>query len=131
MAFVLWGVGAYSCGHMYMVNNSYESGILNFIVAFLGIYTALMVSLLIDSHILILKKALLFIGQNTLIILCVHVIELELVPWHCMLLKIMANYGMNYFIVILFFMCIKLFLAVMAVWARKNRRCYNVFSKGE
>ena len=66
---------------IYNVNCELEGGLLSVIGAVLICYSVIWVSRGIDVKIPLLNKVLSFYGRNSMIILCLHVLELSLFPW--------------------------------------------------
>lgn len=74
-----------------MVSNYYKTGLLDMIGGICGTYYFVYISKFISKYTKYIKSALTFIGKETLVILCFHLIELNLFPWH-KLIKLLSNY---------------------------------------
>ena len=78
---VIWLFGVLFCGEFYIVRNHFGSGLFDIIVAAAGSYLVILLSKGIDSKVKSLAGILEFYGKNTLLILCMHEIELTVVSW--------------------------------------------------
>lgn len=78
---VIWLFGVLFCGEFYIVRNHFGSGLFDIIVAVAGSYLVILLSKGIDSKVKSLAGILEFYGKNTLLILCMHEIELTVVSW--------------------------------------------------
>lgn len=65
-----------------MAANEYPKGVFSMISALLICYVVLSVAYLIDKKLKITKEILLFLGKNSLVILCFHLIEIYVIPWN-------------------------------------------------
>ena len=65
---------------LYMASNHYSHGFANIIVAILLSYIVIVISKYIDK-IKFIRRILSFYGENSLLILCFHIIELNNFPW--------------------------------------------------
>ncbi len=77
----LWAFCILFCGEMYLVENRFNHGILDFAGALAGSYVVLRFSKVLEEGAKWISKALLFFGRNSLIVLCVHTVELKGMPW--------------------------------------------------
>ena len=80
LAAAVWVYCIINCGHLYMVECSYENGILDITGAVCGTYTIVYICQLIEKYIGILKKPLAFIGRISLGVLCAHLLVLQCWP---------------------------------------------------
>lgn len=78
------------CGKLYMVKNYYKNGILDIIGALSGTFLCIKFSQIIEKYTNFIKKILAFIGENSLIILCLHLFALN-----CLHLKTLHNIMIN------------------------------------
>jgi fucose 4-O-acetylase-like acetyltransferase len=102
IAFSIWGLGIIFNVKISMVQNVLSHGIISIIVAICGTYSVIQISKLIENiHIFKTDKLLKIIGENTLIILCFHLIELNIFPWHMIKLIIHNSYISKFMIVFL------------------------------
>lgn len=79
-----WSIWSFvfCCGSgLYMVTNTYPLGLLDFIGAICGSACIVYVSQIIDRYTQILKRGLIFLGQNTIVILIFHLVELNFIDW--------------------------------------------------
>lgn len=82
------------CGKLYMVSNFYKNGFLDIIGALCGSFLCIKFAQVIENRTKFIKNLLVFIGENTLIILCLHLFQLNciyLTPIH----NIMKNIGIG------------------------------------
>ncbi len=87
----IWVFCIIFCGQLYMVNNVYVNGALDIIGAVCGTYIVLLLSKWL-SHIKWIALILKFYGQNTLVFMCFHLIELNMLPWSYVY-TFLNNYG--------------------------------------
>lgn len=64
-----------------LVECDFGRGIIDIIGCLCSCWIVILISQFIDKHIHILKKIFINIGKQTLILLCVHIVELNLFPW--------------------------------------------------
>ena len=81
-ALIMWVLGLhYKYGCLFLVGNIFVKGIGEVAVSIVAMWSVLYVSYAITKYLPLLKRGFLFYGKNTLLILCLHIIELNLVPW--------------------------------------------------
>lgn len=68
-------------GKLYMVTNTYENGLLDVIISLSNCFLCIKLSMIIDKFLKILKMLFKFIGENSLICLCAHLISLDCFKW--------------------------------------------------
>lgn len=69
------------CGKLYMVRNYYENGILDVLGALSGSYLVLVFSRIVEERTKYLSRILKFYGKNSLLMMCCHAFELNVVSW--------------------------------------------------
>lgn len=79
--FIIWGIAIYEKGLLCMVNNTYPKGILDIIGSISATYIIIVVSKIIETKFRLITNILSFYGENSLIILCFHLIELNTFNW--------------------------------------------------
>lgn len=94
---VLWIFCILFCGKLYLVENMFANGIVDYAGALAGSYIVVCFSRWLEQKTAYIAKILRFLGQNTLIMLCVHTIELKVMPWD-MLLSRFVQHGMPAFV---------------------------------
>lgn len=123
IAFVLFV--AWFCSSIYIETNMakgvYSHGLFNYLVAIDGVYIFILLSKKIDS---VLKNTkirgiLIFIGQNSLVIMCLHLLELNIIPWNKVIIYC-TEIGINRLVVYLCVLSIKAIYLTLAV-----RFCYK------
>lgn len=80
-AAIVWLFGVLFCGEFYLVRNYFGHGFFDIIVAVAGSYLVIIGCKIIDQKAERLARLLQFYGKNTLIILCMHSVELLIVSW--------------------------------------------------
>lgn len=65
-----------------MASNEYPRGLFSVISACLISYVVICIAYFIDKKFKILNKIFLFLGQNSLIVLCFHLLEINAIPWN-------------------------------------------------
>lgn len=113
---------------LYVVANKYDYGIVSMIGAVLisGFVVEISKSI---GKIQVLKKPLLFYGQNTLIILCYHLIELNNVPWHRLYNK-MQMLKIQPWMQSMCIFCVKLIFVTLCTYITLHIKCLRkVFGK--
>lgn len=81
----LWVFCILFCGKLYLVENMFANGILDYAGALAGSYLVICFSRWLEQKTHYIAKGLRFLGQNTLIMLCVHAVELKVVFWDTLL----------------------------------------------
>lgn len=76
----------------WMVSNFCGNGILDIIGGFAGSYCIVYICKWIEQLAPLLSKILIFYGKNSLVVLCLHLLELNLFPWH-LVLNPLSQYG--------------------------------------
>lgn len=69
------------CGRMYIVRNYFENGLLDIIGALAGSYLVIVFSHIISRKTKYIARVLKFFGKNSLLLLCCHAFELNVVSW--------------------------------------------------
>jgi len=89
------------CGKLYMVSNYYENGLLDIIGALSASFLCIKLSQKIENRTKFIKKVLVFIGENGLICLCLHLFALN-----CLNVNIIHNTMKNIGIEIVWIRCV-------------------------
>lgn len=78
----VWIWCVYNFKGFYISSCTISNGILDIIGSIGGCLTVLIISYQISLHSKIFSAALSFFGKNSLIVLCVHIVELSMLPWN-------------------------------------------------
>lgn len=78
---IIWLFGVLFCGQFYIVRNYFGNGLFDIIVAVCGSYLVILISKGIELKTRRVANVLEFYGQNTLLILCMHEMELTVLSW--------------------------------------------------
>lgn len=89
--FAVWGICIIYGGQLYMVQNYFGNGFLDVIGAICATYLIICFSKWISKY-KIINQMLSFLGKNSLIILCVHLIELKMFPWSRISITLLQKY---------------------------------------
>lgn len=80
---IIWAVAfcvSYLNGNMSMASNKFPNPIINIVGAICGSYLIICLSRRLERTNLICKF-LTFLGENSLLVLCVHLVEQKILPW--------------------------------------------------
>lgn len=77
----LWIFAIYNKIYMSMSGISFPNGLLNVIIAFVASYLVVKFSQVINEKTNWIRKVLVFYGQNSLIVLCFHALEINIIRW--------------------------------------------------
>lgn len=78
---VMLAIGAWKFNGLWLASNWYGNGIMDFACTICGVYVVVHLSRIISQKTKILSGVLSFYGKNSLLIMCVHLLELNLFPW--------------------------------------------------
>ena len=115
-----WFGGAIIAGSNIVASVTFETGILNFFVAFLGILVVNKLSMILDERGGAVKNMLLYFGHETLFIMCVHIVETKVLPWWKIKHSLVDNHPFLDFSVILGFICLKVVIAYFCIKIKKQ-----------
>jgi len=111
----IWIVGlASGCGRLYLVRNYFGLGIWEVAVSVCATSVILQVSYYIEKNMGAVRRGLAWLGQNSLYILCLHLIELNVLPWGMMKEYLKDTHGIVWYFVIA--TILKVIWAVMGVY---------------
>lgn len=116
----LWVFCILFCGEMYLVENRFNHGLLDYAGALAGSYVVLCFSKVLEEKTRWVSKALLFFGRNSLIVLCVHTVELKGVPWDG-ILKGLVGHGVPDVVV---YLAAKIVFCAAGTWGVLKIRCF-------
>lgn len=80
-ATVVWLFGILFCGRFYIVRNYFGNGLFDILAAAAGSYVVIEVCKVIERKTKNLARVLEFYGRNSLLILCMHAVELHIIDW--------------------------------------------------
>lgn len=81
-AAVIWLFGILFCGRFYIVRNHFGNGMFDILAAVAGSYVIIVICKVIERKTKNLARVLEFYGRNTLLILCMHAVELLIIDWN-------------------------------------------------
>ena len=113
-----------------MSKNQYKYSLFSFVLPLNAVYLVLMFCKFVDKKNIfpIILKTLSFYGKNTLVILCFHLIELEMFPWGY-LKNVLTESGVTKWIIPVVNFVIKMLVATLAVlMSRKIEFLRKIFS---
>ena len=79
----IWGYSALRFGRLYMVTNTYLNGAQDIIGSVFGSLVIIKVSEMATGLFPLLARFFSWIGRNTLVLFCMHLIELNVFPYQC------------------------------------------------
>lgn len=91
--FALW-IFCIIYGGLSMVDNYYKNGLLDALGAVSATYFVIKLAKLIENNAKLVSKWLIVVGQNTLVVLCFHLIELNMFPW-AKVISLAMKYGID------------------------------------
>lgn len=94
----LWVFCILFCGELYLVENRFNHGLLDYAGALAGGYVVLRLSKMLEEKMRLISRVLLFFGENSLIVMCVHAVELKVMPWEELLEGILGHGMLDVFI---------------------------------
>ncbi len=118
----LWVFCILFCGEMYLVENRFNHGLLDYAGALAGSYVVLCFSRVLAEKTRYISKGLLFFGRNSLIVMCVHAVELKVMPWDA-LLEGLVGHGVP--AVVIYFMAKVVFCTVVTALIVKIQCFYS------
>lgn len=125
----VWGLCAVYCGVNYLVSCYFRSGLLDILGALAGSYLVIFLSKLIEKYTKHISGILTYIGKNSLLIMCCHAFELNVISWKWVE-DLLSTWNCQYFTVIwvkvvfkllLFAVCVEIIHRVQKLWKRIQR----------
>lgn len=110
LAVGLWGYSIFYGGRLYMVRNYYGNGILDVLGAVSAAFLILKFSSLLSRKLRFIGNALAKFGENSLTVLCFHLVELNTFPWYLIQDRLPETAGL----VVVFLL--KVLWSVAAIW---------------
>ena len=80
-AFIIWMAFIRNYTHFALVENIFGHGVIDIFGSVCACFSVLMISKFIENHFKVLTNVLAYIGKYSLIVLCIHILELNLFPW--------------------------------------------------
>ena len=126
------------CGRLYMVRNYYENGLLDVLGALAGSYIVIILSKTLEKKTKWCAGILKFFGVNSLLLLCCHAFELNVVSWDWVWRLFSDRMHFQYYNVVIILICIKLIVFAVAIGIIKflirffkNRQIGRIFIEGK
>lgn len=108
------------CGRLYMVRNYYENGLLDILGALAGSYIVILISEVIQNRTNRLSRILEFFGTNSLIMMCCHAFELNLVSWDWVWTVFGEKLQLQYYNVYIILILLKILFCTAGICAIKQ-----------
>lgn len=110
----------------YLVNNYYGRGIVDFISSICASMLIVFISYWINETSGFCRKILIFAGRYSLLILCVHIVELNLVPWNTIIMYLFGISHIQSSIILLFIKPV-IILVIVAILSKMRivRKVYG------
>lgn len=89
-ALIIWLAFIKNFESFWVVQNNFGRGVIDIFGSICGCFVVIMFSKLVEKRCRILTEIFAFIGKYSLIVLCVHILELNLFPWWYIKLGIMS-----------------------------------------
>lgn len=98
-----WIYCTQNCGKFYMVGNTFTDGFMDIIGAVCGSYCVVEFCRLWEKYVKVGVRFVAFIGRHTLPILCVHILELNLLNYWAHILPFVTSLGisLNWYLVLI------------------------------
>lgn len=80
-AFIIWLAFIKNYEYFWLVENYFGRGVIDIFGSVCACFCVIMISKYIENHSKVLTEFLAYIGKYSLIVLCVHIIELNVFPW--------------------------------------------------
>ena len=130
MCLSIWLIGiACGCGKLYMVRNTYNLGIWEVVVSISAAVVILAIAHFLE-RIKTLSKGFSWLGKNSLYILCLHLVELNIFPWGIVREYFETTYDIGHFFFVA--MVLKLFWTVggtyVILWIKKHISSYKLYN---
>ena len=81
LAILLWFYFIKTFEGFFLVECYFGRGIIDILGCICGCYIIILISKFIGKYLRIISNALAFIGKYSLYVLCIHIVELNLIPW--------------------------------------------------
>ncbi len=81
ISLVMWIMFVIQFQGFYLVRNHFGRGIIDIVSSLAASYLIIKASQVINNKLSALRKILLFAGRYSMLILCIHIVELDLFPW--------------------------------------------------
>lgn len=111
----LWGVLNFK--GIWLVHNELGNGLMDVLVTLCASYGVILLARWLERTSRVWKHILLFFGRNSLIILCFHIVELNLAPWKELRLPLEQSFGFTHDEAMLVTVPLKLLWCALAVAA--------------
>lgn len=122
---VLWIFAIYNQIYMSFSGLKFPYGFLNIVVAFVASYLVVKFSQAIENKTNLLRKILVFYGQNSLVVLVFHALEINILRWSWCYTLGLSDAGAA----VLVFVCRTIFCTVCVFIVNKSKMLRRIFAK--
>ena len=109
---IIWIQFIYNFKSFWLVHCDIGRGIIDIIGCLCACYIVVLISRIIKIKTRVLSKILKFIGRSSLLILCIHVIELDLIPWIIIIVNLIKITTINYRVELLLYQKLIVLIAI-------------------
>lgn len=128
LAFVIWLDFIYNFKGFYLVEGDIGRGVTDVFGSICAYCVLLTVCRYIDKKCNLIARYLSFVGKNSILLLCLHNVELNLFPWG-IVLNYLDKLGVGYTLTMLIIVTIKMILLMVLLYLlQKNRIVQWMFS---
>lgn len=133
LSLLLWGNFVQNFESFWLVHCDMGRGIIDFVGSICGCYLLILLSKGIEKHCKHLTRLFAHLGRYSLLVLCVHILELKVIPWKLVRESLMAGWGIEelqvrymlaivriVLVVILSFICSKINIVAWLFGLRKS-----------
>lgn len=124
---LVWFYFIYSFRSFYLVRNDFGRGLIDIIGSLCGCYCVYLISSFIDKRLEIPSKILSYLGRYSIIVLCVHLTEMNLIDWW-KVVDWFENYGLSSTMGMILAVIMKLILIFgFTILLSKNKQTRRLF----
>ena len=128
MAALAWISFIHNFQSFYLVRNDFGRGWIDIMASLCGCYVVVIVSRLIDRNPHKLAEVLSLIGRHSIIILCVHLIEMDLIDWWAVV-EALESMGITSLVCQVLAVCMKFLIIIgMTYLITKSRKFSGLFA---
>ena len=128
LAFTVWISFIRDFKSFWLVHCDIGRGVIDIVGCLCGCYIIFLISEYLDAHMIYLSQGLSFLGRYSLIMLCIHNIELNLYPWG-IVMDYMQEYGMPQWVSLGVVISGKLVLIIsLTVLCSKSKTILRIFA---
>lgn len=96
-AFIIWMAFIKNYESFWLVENNFGRGVIDIFGSVCACFCVIMISKFIENHCKAITNALAYLGKYSLIVLCIHILELNLFPWRYFEIRIL-DLGISQFV---------------------------------